>query len=210
MGQRVGTLVLLILLLSVGAFAGSALSQWWQQTPGTGMQAAGGPMGARGEGGGAEGSPSSAAAERVRVEVLNGGGRPNMARSATEALRDAGFDVVYFGNAGTFERDSSVVLARTDRLEWARSVADALGIREVRSEPDENLYLDVTVVLGQEWLPEVGVDADAEPAPAPPARPEVPWWDPRTWFPQRPMEPGRARQLADPPSDTTNESGEVR
>ena len=43
---------------------------------------------------------------RIRVEVLNAGGEPGMARMATDQLRDRGFDVVYFGNAESFGRDS--------------------------------------------------------------------------------------------------------
>jgi hypothetical protein len=90
---------------------------------------------------------------RVRVEVLNGGGRVGVARSATSLLRDRGFDVVYYGNAGSFDRDSSVVLDRVGQMAWAEAVAEALGIGNVRSEPNPNLYLDVSVVLGRDWMP---------------------------------------------------------
>jgi hypothetical protein len=88
----------------------------------------------------------------VRVEVLNGGGQVGVARAATERLRDAGFDVVFFGNAGSFDQDSSLVLDRVGRPEWARAVAEALGIHNLRSEPNPNLYLDVSVVLGGDWV----------------------------------------------------------
>jgi hypothetical protein len=79
--------------------------------------------------------------ERVRVEVMNGGGRPGMARAATGALRDAGFDVVDVGNWDSFDEPGSFVLDRVGRLETARQAADALGITDVRSEPDANLYV---------------------------------------------------------------------
>jgi len=88
---------------------------------------------------------------RMRVEVLNGTTRAGLARSATERLRDAGFDVVYFGNGP--RADSTVVLDRAGRPEVARAVAEALGIRRVRSEPDPGLYLDATVILGADWPP---------------------------------------------------------
>lgn len=91
---------------------------------------------------------------RVRVEVLNGAGRAGLAREATERLRDRGLDVVYFGNAREFGRDSSVVLDRVGREEAARAVAEALGITAVRSEPDSTLLLDVTVILGKDWPPQ--------------------------------------------------------
>lgn len=97
-------------------------------------------------------------ASRIRVEVLNGAGRPGLARRAMERLRARGFDVVYFGNAPAFGRDSSVVLARTGRLGDASEVADALGIPSVKSAPDSTLLLEVTVVLGADWSPKSGKD----------------------------------------------------
>lgn len=113
--------------------------------------------------------------ERVRVEILNGGGIDGAARAATSRLREIGFDVVHFGNAGSFDRDSSVVIDRVGRIELARSVADALGIPDVLSRPDSNLYLEVSVLLGRDWseapLPAGGEDPDAG------AR-----VDPRRWF----------------------------
>lgn len=156
---RIRALAVFLVLLAVGALVGSALSQ-----RGVAPGLLGGGNGTR-----------RPAGERVRVEVLNGGGHSGAAREARDVLRGSGFDVVFFGNAGTFDRDSSVVLDRMGTVEWARDVADALGIRNVRSEPDSNLYLDVTVVLGKDW----------EPAPPPTAEPAAPsprpWWDPRGW-----------------------------
>jgi len=114
--------------------------------------------------------------ERVRVEVLNAGGVPGMAAAATEALREAGFDVVHFGNAGAFDAERpSAVIDRVGRPDFARAVAASLGIDNVLSEPDPNLYLDVTVVVGGAWTPEAAAVAD-EPAD------DFPRWDPRSWF----------------------------
>ena len=177
MGSRVRGVLIVAVVLVTGAFMGSALAQWWN-APGA-IPAVPGEFHRFGVN------------ERVRVEVLNGGGRANMARSATEALRENGFDVVFFGNANEFDRDSSVVISRAGDVEYARAVADALGIREVRVEPDENLYLDVSVVLGSSWEPEV--DAAVEAA-------ERPWWDPRSWL-RRPGAPRETETLVDPGED---------
>ncbi|GIS80058.1 MAG: hypothetical protein CM1200mP14_16240 [Gammaproteobacteria bacterium] len=49
---------------------------------------------------------------RVTVEVLNAGGVSGVARAATAALRSAGFDVVSFGNASSFDQVESVVVDR--------------------------------------------------------------------------------------------------
>lgn len=110
--------------------------------------------------------------ERVRVEVLNAGGRPDMARRATELLRNRGFDVVYFGNAESFDQERSTVLDRVDRPDAARAVAEALGISGVGREPDGNLYLDVTVRLGSNWEPsDARLEAEDD---------STAWWNPRS------------------------------
>lgn len=113
---------------------------------------------------------------RVRVEVLNGGGRAGAARAATTFLRDAGYDVVYFGNAASFDNDSTRVIDRVDRPGVASAVARSLGIDNVLSEPDPNLFVDVSVVLGADWEVEELVSA------TPPVTRGRRWWDPRAWI----------------------------
>lgn len=116
--------------------------------------------------------------ERIRVEVLNAGGRKDMARRATELLRNQGFDVVYFGNAERFDQTASNVLDRVGRMDAARAVAHALGIRSVERELDRNLYLDVTVRLGSDWepaaVPSAGVRGERRA-----------WWDVRRFLHDR-------------------------
>ncbi len=114
--------------------------------------------------------------DRIRVEVQNGGGVAGMARTATDVLRTAGFDVVKFGNARTFDPErSSVVIDRVGRYEAADAISKTLGIDSVLSEPDPNLYVDVTVVLGSPWQPLTPVLRSEVTEP-------WSWWDPREWF----------------------------
>jgi|GEM_PF-339484 len=89
--------------------------------------------------------------DRIRVEVLNAGGVPGMAAQATDHLREAGFDVVYFGNARAFGREETTVLDRTGNPEAARAVARALGVDGVQQSLDPDLLVDVTVLLGSGW-----------------------------------------------------------
>ena len=89
--------------------------------------------------------------ERVRVEVLNGFGRPGAARAAADLLREMGFDVVYFGNADSFEHDSTLVLRRSEDRAGVRRVADSLGVGQVEERLEPELHLDGTVVLGPGW-----------------------------------------------------------
>ncbi|MFQ5536663.1 MAG: LytR C-terminal domain-containing protein [Gemmatimonadota bacterium] len=162
MGGWIRTVLVVGVVLLAGALLGSALSQWsW------------GRLG----GGPSTGRPPPG--RRVRVEVLNAGGVRGAARAATDLLRSRGFDVVLFGNAPTFGRDSSVVLDRVEGVEDARAVADALGIHNVRSVPDSNLYLDVSVWLGTDWDPERMARAEEGDVP------RRPWWDLRRFLPRR-------------------------
>lgn len=89
---------------------------------------------------------------RIKVEVLNASRQRGLARRATFALRDAGFDVVRFENAAE-NRDSTLVLARSANDDWARLVAKALGGARVELRPDSSRFLDVTVLLGADWRP---------------------------------------------------------
>jgi hypothetical protein len=162
MGERLRSLIPILIVLAAGIFIGSAVSQW---NPLPRQEAVAAPA-------------SNSTAEglgRVRVEVLNAGGTDDMARLATDHLRDRGFDVVYFGNAEAFGQDSTMVLDRASRPQAAAAVARALGTDWVENQPDANLYLDVTVLLGSEWRPDVNPDeGDGE------ARP---WWDVRRFLP---------------------------
>jgi hypothetical protein len=90
---------------------------------------------------------------RIKVEVFNASGQRGWARLATFALRDAGFDVVRYGNDPPPHQDTTVVIARSGRDDWAQLVARALGGARIESRPDSSRYLDITVLLGSTWRP---------------------------------------------------------
>lgn len=89
---------------------------------------------------------------RVRVEVLNGTTQRGLARRATRAMRDAGFDVVASGN-GDGETDSSVVYVRSGRMDWGAWAVTALGGARLVTRPDSSRDLDLTIVVGRRWRP---------------------------------------------------------
>lgn len=119
---------------------------------------------------------------RVTVEVLNGGGVPGVAGTVRDLLRDEGFDVVYSGNASSFDHASTVVIDRTSRGEGAEAIAHSIGASELRVEPDSTLLVDVTVVIGADWTPESwqGVTGFVPTASA--ESTERSWWDVRRFF----------------------------
>lgn len=93
---------------------------------------------------------------RVLVEVLNGSGRRGLARAATRVLRQAGFDVVYFGTVPQTGAPTQALARRGDSAAAAR-VARALGASAVRVATDTLLRLDVTVILGDDYRPPPGL-----------------------------------------------------
>lgn len=96
--------------------------------------------------------PPSAAPERarIRVEVKNGTGVSGAAERTTAFLRGRGFDVVDFGNAERFDHERTIVIDRVGDAVRAREVAAALQGVPIRNEPDSTLFLDVTVVIGED------------------------------------------------------------
>jgi len=147
-GSRLQTVGIFVTLLIVAALIGSLA---WGLLGGGGGPS---PSVPRSEAPAEEPSPAAdAPSVRVRVEVLNASGRAGLAREGTRILRDRGFDVVYFGNAEGFSPETSLVLDRAGRIETARQVAAAVGIRRVQARPDASLDLDATVVLGRDWNP---------------------------------------------------------
>lgn len=89
---------------------------------------------------------------RIRVEVLNGSGTRGLARRATRAMREAGFDVVASGNAPE-RTDSSIVLVRSGQAAWGELAAQALNGARVELRPDTSRYLDLTIIIGARWRP---------------------------------------------------------
>ena len=162
MGSRVGSLIAFVVVLAAGVLLGSGLVEWLGTGERSATEVEATPV--------VPGAPPELG--RVTVEVLNAGGREGMARQATDRLRALGFDVVSFGNAREFGETESVVLDRVGRPEAAREAARVLGIAAVRSEPDPNLLVDVTVRIGSGWAPE-GATSDREGT----ADGEGRWWD---------------------------------
>ncbi len=93
---------------------------------------------------------------RVTIEVLNGTRRQGVARTATRMLRGRGLDVVFLGNADSAETVTRVIVRRgsPDRAQY---VADVLGVGKVIVEPDTFRRVDLSVILGDDFRPRLGV-----------------------------------------------------
>ncbi len=89
---------------------------------------------------------------RVKVQVVNATRVRGLARRATQAIRDRGYDVVEIGTTGQ-QRDTTLVLDRSGHQDWARRLARAMGGARVEARPDSSHYLDLTVLVGRSWHP---------------------------------------------------------
>jgi hypothetical protein len=91
-----------------------------------------------------------AAGVRIKVEVLNATDATGLARAATCVMRNAGFDVVFFG--ATAERtDTTRILDRSGHADWAALAARAMAPATVEEKPDSSRFLDLTVLVGRSW-----------------------------------------------------------
>jgi hypothetical protein len=96
------------------------------------------------------------AGDRIIVEVLNASGRPGLARAGTRLLRQAGIDVVGFGNAlggGEPPLDSTRILIRRGPASVGERIREALHVGTVLVRPDSTRLLDASVLLGADFRP---------------------------------------------------------
>ncbi|HWC72637.1 MAG TPA: LytR C-terminal domain-containing protein [Gemmatimonadales bacterium] len=87
----------------------------------------------------------------ITVEVLNASGRAGGARVGTRLLREAGIDVVYFGNAPDNGLDTTRIIIRRGAADAGARVRAALGMGRVEIALDSTKLLDVSVLLGADF-----------------------------------------------------------
>jgi polyisoprenyl-teichoic acid--peptidoglycan teichoic acid transferase len=86
----------------------------------------------------------------ITVNVWNASGKTGLAYKVTRQLRQAGYDVVDWGNYAVEQLQTRVV-DRRGRIGNARAVAETLGAENYHSEPNPKILVDVEVVLGQNF-----------------------------------------------------------
>ena len=89
----------------------------------------------------------------LTVEVLNASGQPGSARTGTRMLRQAGIDVVFFGNAigAANPLDSTRIVVRRGDATRGEQVRKVLGVGHVEIQLDSTKLLDVSVLLGTDF-----------------------------------------------------------
>ncbi len=87
-----------------------------------------------------------------QVEVLNATQQPGLARSVTRFLRSKGVDVVYYGTAQDQGLDATRIVVRRGDGRAALMVREILGQGVVAVDDNLDLLLDVTVLLGVDFV----------------------------------------------------------
>jgi hypothetical protein len=99
----------------------------------------------------------------IVVEVLNANGRAGDARIGTRLLRQAGIDVVYFGNAADGALDSTRIVVRRGAANVGERVRAALGVGHVEVQLDSARLLDASVLLGADFTARASARLDFHP-----------------------------------------------
>lgn len=91
---------------------------------------------------------------RIMVRVVNtsGVGDRSVARRAALHLRALGYDVVDFDWDKKGTRDSTAIVVHTEHPAWGERVQRALGVGVVSAKKDPLRDVDVSVLLGRDWI----------------------------------------------------------
>lgn len=85
------------------------------------------------------------------VEVLNGSGVKGAANLVARKLQDKGYDVVKVGNAPDKNHQRTLVAVRRPGTAVGERVAATLGVQRLLPYYNENLLVDATVFVGQDY-----------------------------------------------------------
>ncbi len=88
---------------------------------------------------------------RIRVRVVNTTSTQGLAKRATFALRDYGYDVVDFEGDVALHRASTLIVTHGGHTDWAERIRRALGTGTIESRSDSSRLVDVTVFVADDW-----------------------------------------------------------
>ncbi|MDX1957667.1 MAG: LCP family protein [Leptospiraceae bacterium] len=89
--------------------------------------------------------------ELSRVEILNNTETSGLAKSAKSILAEKNFKVLSTGNGESSNLKKSIVLDRSGNAEYSYRIAKILGIKSTRHSINNELGLDATVMLGEDF-----------------------------------------------------------
>lgn len=99
--------------------------------------------------------PTGAGEAGRRIEILNGNGRPGIGQEVADLLIPKGFRVILNQNAKSFDYDGTQIVIYSDSkraLAIADEIRTALGVGEVVVSRQRQSIVDVTIVVGRDYL----------------------------------------------------------
>lgn len=93
--------------------------------------------------------------EGRRVQILNGNGVPGIGEEVAAKLLPKGFKIVLGANARNFDYETTQIVIYSDSkkaLALAGEIKDALGVGEVLISRQRQTIVDVTIVVGKDYL----------------------------------------------------------
>lgn len=97
----------------------------------------------------------AAMGDQVRVQILNGNGAPGIGQQVAERLVGEGFRVILSGNAKRLDYENTLILVYEDSgdtMALAERAQELLGVGEVRVSTQEQGIVDMTIVVGKDFL----------------------------------------------------------
>lgn len=96
-----------------------------------------------------------AGTEETRVQILNGNGFPGIGQEVAGELVGEGFQVVLTGNARSLKHPRTLIVtydSSPEGLEIANRARALLGVGEVQVSPLKQGIVDLTIVVGEDFL----------------------------------------------------------
>jgi polyisoprenyl-teichoic acid--peptidoglycan teichoic acid transferase len=89
----------------------------------------------------------------ARVQVLNGNGKPETGLAVADLLVPAGFRIADTGNAKSFDfKQTKIVVYREADLPAAQRIRQLLGVGAIELSHAQQTIVDVTVVVGRDFV----------------------------------------------------------
>jgi hypothetical protein len=99
--------------------------------------------------------PTDLAADVSRVQVLNGNGVPGIGADVADKLAGNGYEIALSGNADRLDYYKTRIISYDDSpesVEAAHRARDLLGTGIVRVSPQGQGIVDLTIVVGRDFL----------------------------------------------------------
>lgn len=99
--------------------------------------------------------PSGGGRSGKRMQILNGNGTPGIGEEVAGKLLPKGFQLVLDANANRFDYEKTQIVVYSDSKQAqsiAQEIRDALGVGEVVISRQKQSIVDVTIVVGKDYL----------------------------------------------------------